>query len=64
MTDGISEERERWFTVTEDATTLVQRLVVPGGWLYRVLHNDDAGGGPTVMTVTFVADPKRGGGRL
>lgn len=60
MTDGISEERESWFTVTEDNTTLVQRLVVPGGWLYRVLR--DAGGGPTAMAVTFVADPKRSGG--
>jgi hypothetical protein len=50
-----------WESVTDAMTTpwyvrTTERLVVPGGWLYRTLIQDHGGSAAAVST-TFVPDP-------
>jgi hypothetical protein len=54
---------ERWETITDESSNRLDRIRVPGGWLYRTIV---FGAGPvgSILSVAlaFVPSPPRGGG--
>lgn len=45
-----------WYLITEDEANVLERIVVPGGWLYRSITR--APNGSRASAMTFVPEPR------
>jgi hypothetical protein len=50
-----------WEVVNADGAGRVERMPVPGGWLYAVTRQGGGPDAPPGVAVTFVPRPDRGG---
>lgn len=60
MRDERGETGPQWerYNSNEKNLELVERLKVPGGWLYRtMIHVDENAGARIAISVVFVPDP-------